>query len=711
MSKDDELFPEDEGRGQRVEGREEGPEAEVGGQKVEARGERLEDEGDSTPHSTLRTPHSSDDDPALREMIDDNFLEYASYVIRDRAIPQLEDGLKPVQRRIMWSLHRNDDGKFIKVANIVGYTMQFHPHGDASIADALVTLANKRYLIEGQGNYGNIHTGDPAAASRYIECRLTPLAREQLFNKHLTRFVPSYDGRNQEPVTLPAKIPLLLMLGAEGIAVGLSTRILPHNFGELLKAQIAILRKRGFELVPDFMTGGIMDASDYDDGRGRVKVRAVIEVKDKTTLIVRELPFNTTTETLIKSIEDAIRKKKLKIRSIHDYTAEKVELHLNVLSGQDLQETIDKLYAFTDCEISVNSAILCIENNRPVELTVKEVLKKLTHRLVEILEQELEWEKARLLDEFHAKTLVQIFIENRIYKDIEECKTYDAVQKAVLDGVNRFRHLLRRDVVAEDVEMLLAVRIKRISRFDIDKNRKDLDDILIALDEVEANLKRMVDYTVDYLKALHKKYAKDYPRLTQISEDGFKKIEVRKLTASELKLKYDSAGGYLGHAMKEGDDVLECSSLDKLMVVWKDGRYMMMPPPEKLFVDKDMLYVGVFDRDKEFLMAYTHKQTTYLKRFTFGGAIQNKEYSLCPEGRTKVVLFEEGAPENVYVKFAPMKNQRVHQQLLEVAKYQVKGAKTKGYQITMKKVQNIGTKRPRNWDDSSNLDPNAVMDF
>lgn len=693
MSVDDELFPE--------EGEAADPRAEVGGERS---GE------EDVPHPDGGR-HSGEDEPALREMMDDNFLEYASYVIRDRAIPQLEDGLKPVQRRILWSLHRNDDGKFIKVANIVGYTMQFHPHGDASIADALVTLANKRYLIEGQGNYGNIHTGDPAAASRYIECRLTGLAREQVFNKHLTRFIPSYDGRNQEPVTLPAKIPLLLMLGAEGIAVGLATRILPHNFGELLKAQIAILRKRSFELFPDFMTGGVMDASEYDQGRGRVKVRAVIEVKDKTTLIVRELPFNTTTETLIRTIEDAIRKKKIKIRSIHDYTAEKVELHLNLLSGQDPEETVQKLYAFTDCEVSVNSAILCIEENRPVELTVNEVLKKLTGRLVEILEQELEWEKARLLDEFHAKTLVQIFIENRIYKDIEECKTYEAVQQAVLDGVNRFRHLLRRDVVAEDVEMLLAVRIKRISRFDIDKNRKDLDDILIALEAVEANLKRMVDYTVDYLKALHKKYAGEYPRLTRIAENGFQKIEVRKLTASELKLRYDGSGGYLGHAMKEGDEVLECSSLDKIMVVWKDGRYMMMPPPEKLFVDKDVLYVGVFDRDREFIMAYTHKQTTYLKRFTFGGAIQNKEYSLCPDGKTKVVLFEEGVPEHVYVKFAPMKNQRVHQQLLQVTNYQVKGAKAKGYQITMKKVQNIATKRPRNWDDSSNTDPNAVMDF
>jgi len=315
------------------------------------------------------------------------------------------------------------------------------------------------------------------------------------------------------------------------------------------------------------------------------------------------------------------------------------------------------------------------------------------------------------LDEFHNKTLVQIFIENRIYQDIEECKTYELVQKAVLDGVNRFRHLLRRDVVLDDVEMLLGVRIKRISRFDIDKNRRDIDDILIALDAVEKNLGRLVDYAVDTLNALHKKYAKDYPRLTRIEENGFQKIEVRKLTASELKLRHDAANGYLGHAMKEGEEILQCSSLDKIIVVWKSGRYMMMPPPEKLFVDKDMLYVAIFDRDKEYLMAYQHGQTTFLKRFTFGGAIQNKEYSLCPDGKAKVLLFEEGAPDLVYLKFAPMKNQRVHQQILKVADFHVKGAKAIGNQITMKKILNLGTKKPRNWDDDSNIDPNAVLEF
>ena len=389
----------------------------------------------------------------IKELIDDNFLQYASYVIRDRAIPDLDDGLKPVQRRILFSLHEKDDGKFIKVANIVGYCMQYHPHGDASIADALVTLANKRYLIEGQGNFGNIYTGDPPAASRYIECRLTELARTQLFNEKLTKFVPSYDGRRKEPVTLPAKIPLLLMLGAEGIAVGLSTRILPHNFKELLEAQIAILKKKPFEVLPDFQQGGTMDASEYDKGNGKVRVRARVETKaSKNLLIIREIPFGTTTESLIGSIEDAVRKKKIKIRSIDDFTAEEIEIQIKYPGDADPEQLLQKLYAFTQCEVSISSRIVIIHKNRPREMDVDEILKHNTRQLKSILEKELNLELRRLEDELHFKTLVQIFIENRIYKKIEECKTYPEVQQAVLDGVNVFRERLSRDVTKQDVE-------------------------------------------------------------------------------------------------------------------------------------------------------------------------------------------------------------------------------------------------------------------
>ncbi len=375
----------------------------------------------------------------LHTRVDRGFLDYASYVIRDRAIPNLADGFKPVQRRIMWALHEKDDGRFIKVANVVGHTMQYHPHGDASIGDALVVLANKRYLIEGQGNFGNIFTGDPAAASRYIECRLTELARTEVFNDSITDFIPSYDGRNKEPVSLPCKLPLTLMLGTEGIAVGLSARILPHNFPELLDAQIAILKKQPFKCLPDFPTGGLMDARDYQDGKGSVKVRAKIKTKDESTVIIKEIPPTTTTDSLIASIEDAVQKGKLKVKSINDFTSENVEIEIKCPSGVDAEKLVDALYAFTDCEVSIASRIVVIKDNRPVELTVSEILRENTDQLVAILKRELELSEKQLLDELHYRTLERIFIEERIYKAIEKCKTNEAVITAIYDGSSRSR--------------------------------------------------------------------------------------------------------------------------------------------------------------------------------------------------------------------------------------------------------------------------------
>src|SRR6202142_1581888 len=374
-------------------------------------------------------------DGGLHRRVDRGFLEYASYVIRDRAIPNLADGLKPVQRRILWALHEKDDGRFIKVANVVGHTMQYHPHGDASIGDALVVLANKRYLIEGQGNFGNIFTGDPAAAPRYIECRVTELARTEIFNDEITGFIPSYDGRNKEPVSLPCKLPLTLMLGTEGIAVGLSARILPHNFPELLEAQIAILKKQPFKCLPDFMTGGLMDARDYSDGKGSVKVRAKIKTKDESTVVIKEIPPTTTTDSLIASIEDAVQKGKLKVKSINDFTSENVEIEIKCPAGVDAEKLVDALYAFTDCEISITSRIVVIKENRPVELTVSEVLRENTEQLVVILKREL-----------HYRTLERIFIEERIYKLIEKCKTADAIIAAVFEGFKPFKKQLVREL-------------------------------------------------------------------------------------------------------------------------------------------------------------------------------------------------------------------------------------------------------------------------
>ncbi|MDA0752386.1 MAG: DNA topoisomerase IV subunit A, partial [Verrucomicrobia bacterium] len=430
----------------------------------------------------------------LHKRMDTNFLEYASYVIRDRAIPNLVDGLKPVQRRIMWSLHQNDDGKFIKVANIVGHCMQYHPHGDASIGDALVVLTNKQYLIEGQGNFGNVFTGDPAAASRYIECRLTELARTQLFNDELTEFVPSYDGRNKEPVCLPSKLPLLLMLGAEGIAVGLSAKILSHNFCELLEAQIAILRKQSFEVLPDFIAGGLMDASNYDDGRGSIRIRAKIEVKDQSTLHITEIPPATTTESLMASIEDAARKGKLKVRSINDFTSERIEIEIKSPPGVPAEKLVPALYAFTGCETSISSRLIVIRDNRPVEMSVSEVLKANTEQLVALLQRELELKENKLLEDLFFKTLVRIFIENRIYKKIETCKTNEAIYQAIYKGFEPFRDEYYRDLQDSDIEMLLGVRIRRISLFDINRHKEDIEKVQAELDQTRKYLKSIVRY-------------------------------------------------------------------------------------------------------------------------------------------------------------------------------------------------------------------------
>src|SRR5438093_1048255 len=371
----------------------------------------------------------------LHGRVNRSFLEYASYVIRDRAIPNLEDGVKPVQRRILWALNTMDDGRFIKVANVVGETMKYHPHGDASIGDALVVLANKRYLIEGQGNFGNIYTGDVPAAPRYIECRLTDLARNEVFNDEITEFVPTYDGRSKEPITLPCKLPLLLMLGTEGIAVGLSAKILSHNLPELLQAQIAILKKEQFKVLPDFFTGGLMDARGYADGKGTIRMRAKIKVKDGFTVAIKEIPPTTTTDSLMASIEDAARKGKIKVRSVNDFTSEDVEIEVKAPAGVDAEQLVDALYAFTDCEVTIASRIIVIKNNRPVELTVSEVLRENTDQLVALLKRQLELKEKQLQDDLHFRTLERIFIEERIYKKIEQCRTNEAITAAVHESV------------------------------------------------------------------------------------------------------------------------------------------------------------------------------------------------------------------------------------------------------------------------------------
>ena len=710
-------------------------------------------------HSAFSIQHSSGSGAAgdgpfaprnggpLARVMDENFLQFASYAICDRAIPTVEDGLKPVQRRILHTLSEMDDGRFVKVATVVGRTMFYHPHGDASIYGALVNLANKRYLIEGQGNFGNIYTGDEAAAPRYIECRLTDLARDEIFNKKTTAYIPSYDGRNQEPVLLPSKLPLLLMLGANGIAVGMATYILPHNFIELLRAEIEIVKnpKATPQLLPDFPTGGLADCSGYEDGNGRVRVRAKFEVREERgnkQVVVTELPYGQTTETLIASIENAARAKKVPVKNIHDGTSDHAEVILTLAPGTDPQKAIKQLYAATNCECSLTANMTVLENNRPVQTTVSHVLKSNVDQLLALNKRELEIREGELLDEQHRKTLVQIFVEERIYKRIEKCTTAEAVKAEIYKGFKPFADRLVRPITDPDVEMLLGVPIRRISLFDINKNREEIEGILKELDQVRKDLKGLRRYTVRYLENLIKKYefhdvevevepeakpakkgAKDaakpakskkrkfktvtvprFPRLTKV--EAFETIDVRAVTATKLDICYDPETGFLGPSMRGFEPLFTCSSADKLLLVWSDGRYKVVPAPEKdkVFVDKDLLLATVYDRDRLYTCVYTEKEVPFscIKRFAFGGVIQNRDYSLLPEPGT-IRLLEEGTPPTIWIKFRPAKGQRILQKKFDPAQEViVKGVRARGKQITTKPISAIagGDRPPRFWDDS-----------
>ena len=659
----------------------------------------------------------------LRDLYDFNFREYSAYVICNRAIPAVEDGLKPVQRRILHSLWEKDDGRFTKVANIVGHAMQYHPHGDASIGDALVVLANKLwgkgkgYLIDGQGNFGDLFTGMPAAASRYIECRLSELARKEVFNPKTTDYTPSYDGRNKEPVLLPAKIPLLLMLGADGIAVGLSTVILPHNFTELLEAEINLIQKKPFTLYPDFQLGGVMDVSDYQDGLGKVKVRAVIEARDKNKLVITQLPWGETTDSLSASIEEAIRKKKVAVRKIHDLTSQTVQIELELATGATQEKVKSALYAFTTCEKSIASRPIVLDAGRPRAMSVTQILQKNADRLVSLTKREQEIRLAELDKLFHDRTLDRIFIEERIYKRIEKEKTYEGVKATIRTGFAPFlSHLRHPEVTDDDIERLLKIPIRRISQFDIDKNREEIAAIEKEEAEVRDNLLHLRAFVVKYLKGLIKQYGKKYPRMTQIAAGAFKEVDVRAITASELTIRYDKENHFVGSGLKGGDELFKCSSLDKLVFVWKDGRYKMTPPSDKIFVDKDLLEVFLFnpekDRARAFVCVYEEPLYgfAYIKRFTFGGMINNKEYRLAPE-KSKVLFFDEGCPEKLYVKFKPAKNQKIHQMLFQPLEpvdkgagekkplVEIRGATARGIQLTTKPIARVSPTKGSWWND------------
>ncbi len=622
----------------------------------------------------------------INKLFNENFLQYASYVIKERAIPHLDDGLKPVQRRILQSLHDVDDGKFNKVANVVGHAMQYHPHGDASIYEALVNVANKDLFIDRQGNFGNSLTGDPASAARYIECRLLPLAKEVLFGPEITDFTDTYDGRRKEPVTLPAKIPLPLILGAEGIAVGMATRMLPHNFVEVLEAEQACLRGEEFEVFPDIPSGGIIDVSNYEEGNGKVLSRARLDSSDPKRIVVRELPYGVTTETLIASIEAAARSNKLKIGAINDFTTEFVEIEIKLSRGVHTNDVLDGLYAFTDCEVSIAVNMLMIRDDKPAVMTVPEVIEHHAKRLVEVLEKELLLEKGQLLDKIHARTLEKIFIVEKVYKKIEPIKTVPGIFRAVHKGFDPFSDEIGRDVTDDDVERLLKIPIRRISQFDIERMEDEIRQLQERLNEVELHLKHLVEYALGFLDGILAKYRGKYPRRSEIV--SLRKVDVRDAAQKNLKVKYNPDTGYLGYETSGGKVLFDASVYDRVLYVKKDGTYLVTDVPDKLFVGKGMLYAGLADKETcdEVVYSLVYRNTEnnypYIKRCRITQFILNRSYSLVPEEGT-IVRFTTKDDVAAVVDFK-QKSLITGSDQFPVNDYLIKGVKARGVRIKPK---------------------------
>ncbi|MBE0676537.1 MAG: DNA gyrase/topoisomerase IV subunit A [Bacteroidales bacterium] len=595
-------------------------------------------------------------------MYQDWFLDYASYVILERAVPDIRDGLKPVQRRILHSMKRMDDGRYNKVANIIGHTMQFHPHGDASIGDALVQLGQKDLLVETQGNWGNILTGDSSAAPRYIEARLSKFANDVLFNPKTTEWKASYDGRNREPVVLPAKFPLLLAMGVEGIAVGLASKILPHNFIELIDASIEHLQGKSFVLYPDFPTGGFIDVARYNDGQrgGAVKSRARIEKVDKKGLVITELPFGRTTGSLIDSIIKASEKGKIKIKKIDDNTSGSVEIIVHLIPGTSPDKTIDALYAFTDCEISISPNSCVIADNRPSFMGVSEILRHSTDQTVRLLKQELEIRLAELEEEWHFSSLEKIFIEKRIYRDIEECETWEAVLEAIEKGLDPYRKLFRRVITRDDIIRLTEIKIKRISKYDAAKADEHIRGIESEMEEVKNHLRNIIPFAINYFRQIRKKYGAGKERKTEIR--SFDTIQASKVVANNARLYVNRKEGFIGTGLKKDEFVCDCSDIDDIIVFRKDGTYLITRVAEKVFVGKDIEYLNVFlkndDRTIYNIVYQDGKDGPLLaKRCAITGLTRDKEYNLTRETPgSKIVWFSanpNGEAEVIRVHLKP----------------------------------------------------------
>ena len=639
----------------------------------------------------------------LSGMYQNWFLDYASYVILERAVPHLGDGLKPVQRRILHSMKRMDDGRYNKVANIVGHTMQFHPHGDASIGDALVQLGQKDLLIDTQGNWGNILTGSSAAAPRYIEARLSKFALDTVFNPKTTEWKMSYDGRNKEPITLPVKFPLLLAQGAEGIAVGLSSKILPHNFCEICDAAISYLHQQPFALYPDFPTSGSIDVSKYNDGQrgGVIKVRAKIEKIDQKTLVIREIPFSKTSETLQDSIVKAIEKGKIKARKVEDLTAAEVEIQVHLAPGVSSDKTIDALYAFTDCEVSISPNCCVIEDNKPQFLTVSDVLRHSVERTKDLIRQELEIRKGELLEQLHFQSLERIFIEERIYKDkkFEQAPNVDAVCEHIDERLTPYYPQFIREVTKDDILKLLEIKMQRILKFNKDKADELMARLKAEIEEIDRDLANLVEVTANWFQFLKDKYGKDHPRLTEIR--NFDTIDSAKVAEANQKLYINRSDGFIGTGLKKDEFVCNCSDLDDVIIFYKDGKYKIVRVAEKLFVGKNILYVNVFKKNDSrtiYNAVYRDgkKGACYIKRFNVTSMTRDKEYDLTQgTDGSRVMYFTanpNGEAEVIKVTLDPSQNIKRVFLVKDFSEIMIKGRASKGNLLTKYQVTRIGLK-------------------
>ncbi len=632
----------------------------------------------------------------VKNLFDKNFIEYASYVIRDRAIPDLEDGLKPVQRRIMHTLFEVDDGYFQKVSFVVGRTMKYHPHGDASIYGALVNLANKEIFIEKQGNFGNKYTGDGASAGRYIECRIHPLAKDFLVTNHnITHYVPNYDGRDEEPEVYRAKIPLALIMGAEGIAVGMSTKILPYNLKEVIDAEIKCLKGEKFKIYPDVSTGGLIDVSNYNDGNGKIVTRAKFDTSDEKKIVITELPLDTNAKSLLESIDSAYKAGKIKISSVDNFTTDHCCIEIRLPRGVYTKDVIDSLYAYTDCEKSISCQMLVIKDNMPVAMSATEIIKYYAQKLTGIIKEELEYERGQLMDKLHIRTLERIFIEERIYKAIETKKTQEDVIKAVYKGFVPFKAELIRPITDEDVDHLLQIPIRRISLYDINKNREEVAAINARLKEIAKLLKNLTGCAIDYLGGMLEKFKKLSPEMLvrKTTVTSFSAVDVKAVAKSDQSLRYDEKG-YLGINVSGGQELKKVSPYDRILVMRRSGVYSVCDVPQKMFVDKGMWFCEIAEKEIInnilFTVIFRDPKTKYcfIKRCRIPSWIMNRDYFIAPDGM-EVLHVDTREKFSFTLNYEKKPRVKVLEEAFKAQDFEEKGIKTLGVRLAAKEVESI----------------------